>query len=202
MNDVFIPRSVERHVDQNTHSSLPHLRNVAALVVGGAVGGAMTSLGVAEAGLAVRALDPNSDSAIVMGVILSLSVFVIGLQLSGRIRPLPERKRQVPRRWIDWKRRWLTAYAYGFVLGTGALTYLRQASMYALGLMLFIAPNVTVAAYVGAIYGANRGGTILYTWALRHFGWQGTLTLGRLGSGMLGIAATVLPLWIFVQLQV
>jgi hypothetical protein len=199
MNQVFIPRSVER-VGEEGRSVRKHVRNVAALVLGGATGGALFSLAIAELGRALREIDPTPGSQVVLLAILGISIFVIAVQLSGRIQPLPEPRRQVPRRWLGWKCRWLTAYWFGFVLGAGALTHLRQASMYALALMVAISPNVYVAVCVGAAYGANRGATVFYTWIMRHFGSSASPGLGRTAPAVLAVAATALPVWALAQL--
>jgi hypothetical protein len=88
------------------------------------------------------------------------------LQVRGRVSPLPERRAQVPTRWLQWRSRASTATAFGLVIGAGAFTRLRHATAWVLALALVAAPTIWAAVACGAIYGAVRGLPLLITWTL------------------------------------
>lgn len=46
--------------------------------------------------------------------------------------PLPERRTQVPRHWLLWRRRSLAAAGFGLIIGSGVPTHLKHPSAYAL----------------------------------------------------------------------
>jgi hypothetical protein len=114
--------------------------------------------------------------------------------LRGQMGRLPERHEQVPRRWLTWKRRWLTAAAYGAILGAGFVTHLRYPSMYVLALAALVAPSSTLAAIGGALYGASRGSTVLYAWWSRHL--SPSLPRPAIRSIILAATASLIPAWI------
>jgi hypothetical protein len=101
-------------------------------------------------------------------LIAAVAAAVIALAVRGEIRgtisPLPERRRQVPTRWLGWRQVSMTASAFGYLLGMGVWTLLHHASAYVvLVCLLLVSP---AAALVAAItYGGVRGGILLAAWA-------------------------------------
>ncbi len=116
------------------------------------LGGALTGLALAAAGSWVAGLGAV-PAWLVLLIAGALAVAAIVLELQGRIAPLPQRRAQVPRRWLAWRRQSLTAAAFGFVIGSGALTYLQHASAYALVAVLVLMPSGAEGAVVGGLYG-------------------------------------------------
>jgi hypothetical protein len=98
-------------------------------------------------------------------VAIALSATAATLEWRGRVRPLPERRKQVPRIWLHWRRRTLTAAVFGLMLGCGALTHLRHATVYVLVAAVVVSPSVGASIVVGAVYGLCRGATLAITWA-------------------------------------
>jgi hypothetical protein len=131
----------------------PPLAPTAAYAVASTLSGAVT--GLALGALAVLADDvmPTWQVALALApVVLVASVN----QARGVMWPLPERRRQVPRRWLFWPRRWVIGAAFGATIGIGWLTYLQHAAAWAAAATLLLAPSITASAACGAIYGATR----------------------------------------------
>jgi hypothetical protein len=137
----------------------PVLAYLAAATASGAIAG--VTLGGPGA-----VLQSASDPALSALRILAVATVVLAaaLQWSGRLSPLPERRVQVPRRWLLWRSRTLTAAAFGMIIGLGFLTHLKHASAYALGALVLIAPTLATAAAIGAVYGLSRGASLTATW--------------------------------------
>jgi hypothetical protein len=78
------------------------------------------------------------------------------LELTGQVGPLPERRRQVPDRWLQLAP---VRYALGFgaMLGFGALTYLTHAVVYAVLAVLVVLGDPALAVMAGTSYGLARG---------------------------------------------
>lgn len=192
MNLVFITRSGERA--HNWRRQQFDLAPIAAHILAAAGGGAVIAYGLATLGTALRRLDPSPHHVVYLTVFASVSLPLIVLQGRGKMGLLPERREQVPRRWLGWKRRWWTAAAYGAVLGAGFFTHVRYASMYMLALAALVAPSPKTAAILGMIYGTSRGATVLYAWWTRRL----TLSLPRpaIRSILLAATATAVPAWI------
>lgn len=127
-----------------------------AIVVGSlSTGGVLFLLGSTLAGVSSRSL--TSAMAV-------LAVIGICVELTGRVRPLPESHAQVPRRWTTWRRPWMTAAAFGFVLGMGVFTLLHHATVYVLAALIMLAPSFPTALAIAAVYGATRGLLLFLTW--------------------------------------
>jgi hypothetical protein len=139
---------VGRATDSRPGGAPPPLVPVAAYASASVLGGAATGFALAQ--LAVAALVTAAAA--------------VTLQWTGRLRPLPERRAQVPRRWLLWRRRTLAAAAFGLVIGSGALTYLRHASAYVLAALIVLAQSVEAGTVVGAVYGLCRGLTLVANW--------------------------------------
>jgi hypothetical protein len=199
MNQVFMPRSVGCDVDQNEKTKQAGFASMFALSIGGAVGGTVMTVVLALVGLAALALDRTDDHLVVLAGAAAVGFLAVILEAGQRLDPLPQRRRQVPRRWLHWRQPWLTALGFGALLGAGAFTYLRHATMYSLALMALLAPNIPTAAVLGAVYGGNRGASVLYTWLGRRLRWNGLQSMGRATSPLLAIAGIAVPLWIMVR---
>lgn len=128
------------------------------------VGGALVGLALASAALAVR----SASSALMVALTLlagSVAILAVICEWHGAVRPLPERARQVPRRWLLWRCRSCTAAAFGLMLGAGIYTHLLHAVAYVVAVLALLAPSPLVGMSVGAIYGGTRGAILLVTWA-------------------------------------
>ena len=133
---------------------------VAAYWFSAAIAGGLTGLGLSFVG-DLFALGPSSIDTVFVVLLLGLVLFASWLQWHGKVRPLPERQAQVPRRWLLWRSQTLTAVAFGFLLGSGFLTYLHQASAYVLAALILLAPSDGAGIAVGALYGSTWGLVLL-----------------------------------------
>jgi hypothetical protein len=163
---------------------------VVAYALATTVGGALAGLLLGELGAVASA---SGISPVVRGIAVAVVAVALVCQLRGRVRPLPERSSQVPRRWLLWRRPALTAAAFGLIIGSGALTRLKHASAYALAAVVVIAPSVPLAVVVGAIYGLSRGMALSFAW-LRDRGFGQAMgareaTLGSVVNIILALAA-------------
>lgn len=163
---------------------------LAGIAVAAAIGAAA---GAARDGLGVS---PQA----VLAVAAPVALLAAACQLAGRMRPFPERRAQVPTRWLQWRHRTLTAAAFGLMIGGGA-TYLRHATAWILVLLLVAAPSVTAAAACGAAYGAARGLPLLVTWiadrvARRRPPWE------RLGARSAPLSLLLAPLALVTYVSV
>lgn len=127
------------------------------------LGGAATGFFLAYLAAAIRAASVIAGTAL-LAVAGATAVTAVICEWRGRVRPLPERRAQVPRRWLLWRRPTLTAAAFGLVIGSGVLTHLKHAAAYVLGAMILLAPSVGVGTLIGAAYGLSRGMTLVFTW--------------------------------------
>jgi hypothetical protein len=142
---------------------LPPIAPPIAYVVAATLGGTITGAAVGALGVSLRSGLGNFSGALTGGAV-TIALVAIVLQWQGKLAPLPERRAQVPRHWLLWRRPALTAAAFGLMIGAGVLTHLRYASAYVLGALLLIAPSVAVASALGGLYGASRGLKLLETW--------------------------------------
>jgi hypothetical protein len=163
MNDVFSrPVGAGCTTGRRVTRGMPW-RDVTVYAAACMVGGALTGSLVAAVGLAVRDVAGVSNAAFfaaAIGVVVIASV----LELSGRVAPLPQRRRQVPRRWLFWRRRSVTAAAFGVMIGSGVLTFLEHATAYALWVLVAGVPDLATGAALGAAYGLGRGLALQVTW--------------------------------------
>jgi hypothetical protein len=137
---------------------------VAAYALTSGLGGAATGFVLAYLGAAIRAASTTAGAAL-LAVAGGTALIAVVCEWKGRVSPLPERRAQVPRRWLMWRRPTLTAAAFGLVIGSGVLTHLKHAAAYALGATILLAPSVGVGTLIGVIYGLGRGMTLVVTWA-------------------------------------
>jgi hypothetical protein len=120
----------------------------AAATIGGLLAGTVL------AGL-VAALALLPPAALGSGAAL-LCFTAVALQITGRLGPLPERRRQVPDGWLQLAP---SRYAVGFgaMLGFGALTHLTHAVVYCVLAVLVVQGDPALAVVVGGTYGLARG---------------------------------------------
>src|SRR5580704_9202588 len=157
MNQVFAqPVGVGQDVKR------PPVMPPLAYLVGIALGAVTTAVAVAVVG-SLLGREPWSRLLLLAAAATAIAMGVRG-EVRGEMAPLPERRRQVPVRWLMWRRSWLTAAAFGYLLGMGVWTLLHHASAYVvLGCLLLVAPGGAAAA--GLAYGLTRGGLLLCAWA-------------------------------------
>jgi hypothetical protein len=201
MNQVFVRRPVGCRAIP-AEAAIRELKDIAALIVGGVAGGALMAAVIFALGSATLTLDPSPRHAFALMMTLAFALVALIFEARAKIHPLPERQRQVPRRWLTWSKRALTAAAFGVLLGAGAFTHLWHASMYLLALFVFTSPNLGAALALGALYGGNRMATVLYAWFLKAHDASSKLTLGRHTGHLLVLAGSALPVWIIGQLTV
>jgi hypothetical protein len=157
MNQVFA-QPVGRDPDLHRPSLVPVLAYAAAIVAGGAV----TGLALGLAGSWGRSR-PAGSVAVVAVACLGAAAGIY-FEARGTVAPLPQRRRQVPQRWLSWQRASATAAAYGFVLGMGVWTLLHHAAAYVVAACLLLAgPLAALAA--GVLYGLVRGAVLVASWA-------------------------------------
>jgi len=133
----------------------------AASLAGGTVTGGILSLagyGVSHA--------TGSGSTALLWLLAPVAVAAAYSQALGQVAPFPQRRAQVPTSWLRWRRHSATAGAFGFVIGSGALTYLKHATAWGLAALAFAAPSPSVGLALGATYGAARASPLVLTWGL------------------------------------
>jgi hypothetical protein len=136
-----------------------------ALYTGGSIaGGAITGALIGTTGALVDRAGGVVET-LLTGAAVAVAAAAIVLELLHRVAPLPERHRQVPREWVNWRHRSLTGAAFGLMIGAGALTFLEHATAYVLAVLIFLGPGAGVGGAVGAVYGATRALPLITTWA-------------------------------------
>src|SRR5919109_3403092 len=121
------------------------LSPVAAYAFAAAIGGTLTGLAIGAGALLLRRSSAGVGDTLTIAA-AGVGLLAIALQWRGGLQPLPERKAQVPRRWLLWRRPAVTAAAFGLMIDAGALTHLRYASAYVLAVLVFLAPSALAAA--------------------------------------------------------
>jgi hypothetical protein len=134
-----------------------------------------STLAAAAIGLAVGLLgaparaNPALATALVVAGLLVIAVAAVS-EARGTMRPFAQPRRQVPRRWLLWRHRTLTAAAFGAMIGSGVLTYTEHAVAYGLGVALLLSPSVSTAVVLGGLYGLARGAPAVITWSCDRWG--------------------------------
>jgi len=123
------------------------LAAVAAGGLSGAAGGALGSLAPAGRWRDVAAL-----------VVLCAALAVDATALRRR---LPTTRRQVNEDWMARYRGWVYGVAFGAQLGTGVVTVVTSAAVYAAALGTLLAGSVGAGAVIGAAFGAVRALSLL-----------------------------------------
>jgi hypothetical protein len=160
MNDVF-SRAVVRNTEGKVLNPRSPLTPILGYVLASAIGGTLTGAALGAFGWLAQ---PAHRQAWLWSL-LGLAVMAVLLQWRGAFRPLLQRRRQVPRRWLLSPSRLPTALAFGLVIGAGALTYLQFATTYVLAVLVVLTENTFAGAALGAVYGLVRGLPLLVTWA-------------------------------------
>lgn len=143
---------------------VPRAVPVIAYLAASTVGGIVAALGLNVVGLTLANLAPPGSRIALAAAAGAIGVIALGCEAVGRIAPLPERQKQVPKRWLFWRSRATLAVAYGLMVGAGGLTFLRHAALYVVAVLVLIAPTLATGVAIGATYGATRGATVLVTW--------------------------------------
>ena|SRR5436190_16467121 len=167
MNHVFATRPVVRALNGEPKSAArPPVAPLSAYVLGCVVGGALMGslLGAFHELAHAAGLSPHL--LLVLG--LPVALLAIYCQWQGGVRPLPERRKQVPRRWLHWSRLELTGLAFGVMIGFGAVTYLRHASAWALAVLVLAVLTPAAAVLAGATYGFARSSPTIGCWLTSH----------------------------------
>jgi hypothetical protein len=164
MNDTFtwpVGREHNASARDGRRSRLPPAAAyVAGTVIGGSAAGLL--LGLIGSGAADIRLRPLHEALMI--ALLALAVMASGLELLGRVEPLPESRAQVPKRWLFWRRRWKTGLAFGLMLGAGVFTHMQHAALYVLAVVIVLAGSPWVGVVVGGTYGLGRGTALVVTW--------------------------------------
>jgi len=165
MNDVFswpVGHAVDGdHTASQTPARAP-FGPVGAYFVASTAGGAVAGLLISAAGMGVSSA---FGVYVALGICGAVALAATGLELNGRVSPLPSRRAQVPRRWLIWpSRRTRTAIGFGLLIGSGALTPLKHATAYVVAGIVFLAPSLATGTLIGASYGATRGLALVFTW--------------------------------------
>jgi hypothetical protein len=106
------------------------------------------------AGLATGALLGGAGAALydatggggVIAILSPLVLMAVLLELSGRISPLPQRRKQIPRHWTLWRHSTATAAGFGSLLGLGFMTPLHHASAYVVAAVVVVSGDWRVGA--------------------------------------------------------
>lgn len=150
------------HARSKPDTAIPAGRPVLAYVVGSLLGGAATGLVLGALGTVVR--DSLGTAAPSIAAAIAIATAAIALEWRGTVAPLPERRQQVPRQWLLWRRREATALVFGLIIGAGAFTYLKHASAYVVAVLCTIAPSPAAAVAIGALYGLLRAASVIVMW--------------------------------------
>ena len=193
MNDSFT-WPVGRAAQRRSVARRAPLGPVLAYVLASTLGGIATAMLLAVGG---RVSDLDAVAPVVkVAVLVVVASGTAVLELADRISPLPERRRQVPRRWLAWRRQWVAAAAFGAVIGAGVLTHLRHAAAYFVGALVLLAPSIGAGVALGLVYGLARGGVLLITYLVDislgvRLPWQRLAAARRTPAGALILAMAV-----------
>lgn len=203
MNQVFIPRSVERNGTAHLLVAQTSVTVIHVLATG--LGGALAGVIFASLGSALAPGGAPREGLSVL--LLGAASYAAIMQVQGRTGVLPQRHCQVPRGWLLWRHRSHVAIAYGAMIGTGVLTKTRHATFYVLLGFYLLAPSPACAALLGGLYGLIRGGMVLVNWFYQSskagdlVGSAMTIELPAANRILTGIAL-LFPVWIVVDHQI
>lgn len=145
---------------QQSATSKPPAGPPLAYLLGASIGGLATGVALSLVGSVTGLHETPAAPWILLGA----GAVAAGLEYAGHMRILPERRRQVPRRWLRWRSRSTTAGAFGLMIGAGVFTRLEHAVAYGVAAIAMIALPLEAAAVVGAVYGGARGSSLAVTW--------------------------------------
>jgi hypothetical protein len=140
----------------------PPASPVFAYALAAALGGAATGLVLGGIGWLLSEVAGRDAQLFVAAPIVALAVVQ---QLRGQLAPLPQRRKQVPVRWMQWHSRTRTAGAFGLMIGAGVFTNLRHAAAWVVACLVFTLGSPVLGALVGAGYGFGRAIPLIWTWA-------------------------------------
>lgn len=155
---------------------------VGGAVVGGALGGAGSLLGVAAL--------PEGR---LLGVLAVASA--LGAAIDARGIPLPTWRRQVDERWLTTYRGWVYGAGYGLQLGVAVVTIITSAVTYAALLAAFLVGSVPAGLAIGVTFGIVRATPLVLTAPVRS-----PQRLQRLHAGLATAARPVERVTIATQL--
>lgn len=100
-------------------------------------------------------------SSVAMMAVIGVMGLAIALEMTGRMGPFPQIRRQVAKARLeqDWR---IAAPVFGIQLGMGVVTYIRHPAAYVpvlFGVALVSPPILPIA---GAIFGASRGAPLVW----------------------------------------
>src|SRR4051812_9764337 len=102
-------------------------RAVTALIVGGALGGALVGAAAALLGTAAADIANAGPDA----RLLALATVLLAACLADLTGVIPTPHRQVNEEWLTLYRNWIYGLGFGFQLGAGVLTIVTTASVFA-----------------------------------------------------------------------
>jgi|SRR4051794_34102483 hypothetical protein len=139
---------------------------VCAYTAASVVGGMLVGTGLALIGEGLARVLPSAAVRGAVVLVALVGVAAVWLEMSGRVTPFPQRRAQVPRRWLLWRSKSSTAAAFGLVLGASVFTYLHHATAYVLAGILLVSASPLAGAVIGGVYGVTRGMMLAYAWAV------------------------------------
>ena len=197
MNFVFIPQPGSCAASDPQTPPPPRWLPIMAYVVASIAGGAAVASALGWIGTSVRS-GPAAQA--VWAVAAVAAAAGVAAELTGRTAALPQRRRQVPRDWVDRMGRTRCAIGFGLLLGAGVFTHLHRGSVYVVGALALVAPNVAAAALLGAAYGLGRALPVPFDAIRTSAGRRGAPLVERLGRraehGVAAGAAAVFVLWL------
>lgn len=156
---------VGRAADDDPDATRPPIVPVLTYSGAAVIGGTIAAGAIGALGLAVDT-ELGVNRVIIVAALIPLVWLSLVCQWAGRVDPLPERRAQVPTRWLQWGGPSRIAFAFGVMIGSGGMTYLRHAVAWTLAAIILLTPSSAAAIAVGAIYGAARAAPLMVTWAL------------------------------------
>jgi hypothetical protein len=196
-------------VGYGRHTRLKWLTAVGLYAISAAIASLMTCALAAALGLLTSSVAPSFFE--LRWLWLSLLALGYCLHESQVIRmPTPQRRQQVPKIWRDKYHPWITASAYGFVIGSGLITRISVSTFYLLLAWSFLSANPLQAAGVGLLYGLSQGALVLVTaWNVKspddatRIGtavWSWMFNIHKINAIFLGLV-TIYSGWTFMRIS-
>jgi hypothetical protein len=133
-------------------------------VLGSVAGGAALGGSLGVVGGALASLWSISESGLIGAVV---AVLLLSAALDAWHIRIPSPDRQVDETWMNRYRPWVYGGGYGFQLGTGVMTFVKTASIYAIWLLVLLAGSTVGGLIVGAWFGLARALALLTVWRVR-----------------------------------
>ena len=139
----------------------------AAYELGSAAGGAAMGAAAGGIGEVVRlAVLPSAPGRAGLALAVTLVALAVDLGRPGR---LPTWNRQVDKAWLDRYRGWVYGAGFGVQLGTGLVTIVNSAAMYALVGLILLLGSPLLGAIAGTVFGVARAAPLLAFGRARDF---------------------------------